>query len=67
MLLFIWRLVNLFVASIGLRLQFMDQNSMGKTCDALRDLVQFKKQEKHAWRGITFSKVADESLQQNWK
>ena len=31
---------------------------MGKTCDALHDLVQFKKQEKHAWRSVTFSKVA---------
>ena len=40
---------------------------MGKTCDALHDLVQFKKQEKHAWRSVTFSKVADESLQQNKK
>ena len=30
-------------------------------CDALRDLasfVQFKKREKHPWRGVTFSKVA---------
>ena len=38
---------------------------MGKTRDALRNLVQFKKQEKHAWRGLTFSKAADESLQHN--
>ena len=45
----------------------MDQNSKGKTCDALHDLVQFKKQEKHAWRSVTFRKVADESLQQNKK
>ena len=31
-------------------------------CDALRDLVpfvQFKKREKHPWRSVTFSKVAD--------
>ena len=31
-------------------------------CDALRDLlpfVQFKKREKHPWRNVTFSKVAD--------
>ena len=30
-------------------------------CDVLRDLVpfaQFKKCEKHPWRGVTFSKVA---------
>ena len=30
--------------------------------DALRDLVpfvQFKKREKHPWRSVTFSKVAD--------
>ena len=29
-------------------------------CDALRDLVpfvQFKKREKHPWRGVTFRKV----------
>ena len=33
-----------------------------KIHDALRDLVssvQFKKREKHPWRGVTFSKVAD--------
>ena len=31
-------------------------------CDALRDLVafvQFKKREKHPWRSVNFSKVAD--------
>ena len=31
-------------------------------CDALPDLVslvQFKKREKHPWRSVTFSKVAD--------
>ena len=31
-------------------------------CDALRDLVsfvQFKKREKHPWKSVTFSKVAD--------
>ena len=31
-------------------------------CDALPDLVpfaQFKKHEKHPWRSVTFSKVAD--------
>ena len=29
-------------------------------CNALRDLVtfaQYKKREKHPWRGVTFSKV----------
>ena len=33
----------------------------GIICDALPDLVavvQFKKREKHPWRGVTFSKVA---------
>ena len=33
-----------------------------KLCDVLRDLVpivQFKKREKHPWRSVTFSKVAD--------
>ena len=31
-------------------------------CGALRDLVpfvQFKKREKHSWRSVNFSKVAD--------
>ena len=35
-------------------------------CGALRDLVpfvQFKKLEKHPWRSVDFSKVADLSLQ----
>ena len=35
---------------------------MSNICDALRDLVpfvQFKKSEKHPWRSVTFSKVAD--------
>ena len=34
-------------------------------CDALRDLVPFvqlKKQEKHPWRSVTFSKVAGFNL-----
>ena len=34
-------------------------------CGALRDLVpfvQFKKREKHPWRGATFRKIADFSL-----
>ena len=34
----------------------------GLVCDVLRDLVpfvQFKKREKHPWRSVTFSKVAD--------
>ena len=34
----------------------------------LRDLVpfvQFKKREKHPWRSVNFSKVADFSLQLN--
>ena len=35
-------------------------------CDALRDLVPFvqsKKCEKHSWKSVTFSKVADLHLQ----
>ena len=35
-------------------------------CDVLRDLVpfvQFKKREKHPWKSVTFSKVAEFSLQ----
>ena len=35
-------------------------------CDALRDLasfVQFKKRVKHPWTSLTFSKVADLSVQ----
>ena len=35
---------------------------MMKICDAFHDLVpfiQFKKREKHPWRNVTFSKVAD--------
>ena len=39
---------------------------MGNKCDALRDLApftQFKKREKHSWRSVTFSKVAEFSLQ----
>ena len=35
-------------------------------CGALRDLVpyvQFKKREKHRWRGVNFIKVAVFSLQ----
>ena len=35
-------------------------NSMG--CD-LVSFVQFKKREKHSWRSITFSKIADFILQ----
>ena len=33
-----------------------------RICDALRNLlsfVQFKKREKHLWRSVTFSKVAE--------
>ena len=47
---------NIFVywLDIQVKLQFL-------ICDALRDLVpfvQFKKHEKHPWRGVNFSKVA---------
>ena len=47
----------------------MLKNSVGHhdyKCDALCDLlsfVQFKKPEKHLWRGVNFSKVAGFSFQ----
>ena len=39
----------------------MTKESKENICDALRDLapfVQFKKREKHPWRGVNFSKIA---------
>ena len=42
--------------------QSATQNANLHICGALRDLVpfaQFKKREKHPWRSINFSKVAD--------
>ena len=38
------------------------QNQKQNVCGTLRDLVpsaQFKKREKHPWRSVTFSKVAE--------
>ena len=40
----------------------MQVSKLQNNCYALRDLVpfaQFKKREKHLWRSVTFSKVAD--------
>ena len=36
-----------------------------KPCGALRDLVpfvQFKKREKHPWKSVNFSKVAEKEI-----
>ena len=44
----------------------MQYSNVTIKCDALRDLapfVQFKKREKRSWKNVTFSKVADNSLQ----
>ena len=50
---------------------YLNQKTIAETtidseCDVLRDLVpfvQFQKREKHPWRSVNFSKVADFSLQ----
>ena len=37
-------------------------SSLSNKCDALRNMVsfvQFKKREKHPWRSVSFSKVAE--------
>ena len=51
---------NLRCYSVGITINF----------DTMRNLlpfVQFKKHEKHPWRGDTFSKVADWILYGYWK
>ena len=55
---------NTFVSSINTNaiLDNSKRLQMITTCDAMRNLVlfpQFTKREKHPWKSVTFSKVAD--------
>ena len=54
------------VGTINIFLRICEKLALKAICGALHDLipfVQFKKRAKHPWKNVSFSKVADFSLQ----